>query len=137
MRLVATLLLTAIFLACDITRPMCACPPATTTFRVYGTVIDANGSPIAGATLAARASADARCDSYPEQFEPILSRVDEPGAFSALLRSGSQPALRCLRLASYRTLPGTSDSAVVAGLLVTFKMDHERPDSLGLVITIR
>ena len=125
-----------LILSCTPTEP-CACPPATSIFRVHGKVRDYDHLPVAGALLAARAPADDGCAaSDAETFEVFPSRTDQAGAFDATLRSFHRPRQCCLRFSVYRGSPGSSDSVVLATLVVTFRSDREQPDSLGLVIRL-
>lgn len=133
-RLRAALLGAAVFLACTPTAP-CACPPATTTFVLFGNVVHADDQPAPRARLAAHAARDAGCSWATAEDELIMSNLaDDAGAFRALLRSTFGPARRCVRIVAYAGEPGTSDSTVIDGLILSFKLD--RPDSLGVLLRL-
>jgi hypothetical protein len=72
------------------------------------------------------------------QFDAVASDADPPGAsadaagrFRTQVFSVFGPATRCLRVSAF----GPAGSASVESLLVTFRLT--RPDSVGLVLTLR
>lgn len=126
----------AILLACTPTEP-CACPPSTSLLTVYGSIRRADLQPAAGALVSAFAWRDGQCaqgNAELVSLDPI--RSDEAGAFRGLLRSITAPGTRCLRLVAYASEPATSDSVVATDLIVQFRIDRERPDSLGVALRL-
>ena len=120
-----------VLLACTPTEP-CACPPATSLFRVFGRGFTANGTPAPDATIAGYA-ADMDCASPQwESLDAVPSGTAADGTFRSTLRSIGGPAVRCLRLVAYAASPGSSDSTVTPNLIVSFRIDRQTPDSLGV-----
>lgn len=125
----------ALFVACLPTQP-CACPPTTSLFVVYGSLLRANGEPVAqGSLRAVAAPSDACVFEHAETLDVYPIRADDAGKFRSLLRSlFGDTRTRCLRLVAYGPPPDLSDSVVAPDLLVRFRMDREPPDSLGVVL---
>ena len=130
----------ALLLSCTPTEP-CACPPARTSFILYGEVRTADGVPAAGAALQyllARPSGTTEDPGLLCQFdaaigdaEPAGASADATGRFRTRVFSAFGPATRCLRVSAF----GPAGSAHVEDLLVSFSLT--RPDSVGLVLTLR
>ena len=133
----------ALGVACSPTEP-CACPPSRTHALFFGAVHNPAGGAVPGATVRLIASApgtaaescDFRAAAEPLEATPPAIRTDARGEFRADAYSGSGPAVRCVRVTAYAGTPGASDSARVDGLLVNFRRDRERPDSVGLVVVL-
>lgn len=126
-------------LACVPTEPMCACPPARTHFVVFGEVRQA-GAGVGDARLrvtAARPNGASPCDTArgPEELASEV-RAGADGRFRADVYSVFGSGLRCLRVAARAGPAGARDSAAIEGLLVRFRHQGERPDSLGLILTL-
>src|SRR5688500_10118552 len=128
----------AIVLCCTPTEP-CACPPARTSLILYGEVRTADGAPAVGAALqyilapAAGPAGAPVCqfDAALGDAEPDGASADVAGRFRTQVFSVSAPATRCLRVSAF----GPAGSADVVDLLVPFQLT--RPDSVGLVLTLR
>jgi hypothetical protein len=132
----------ALLLACTPTEP-CACPPARTTLLVYGEVRTASGGPAASAVVRYLLAqpAGATSTANPCEFDPATSdaepaevRADAAGRFRSQVYSIFSPATRCLRVTAHAA-GAAAESASVDGLLVPFRFS--RPDSIGLVVTLR
>ena len=129
----------ALLLACTPTEP-CACPPARTSVVLYGDVRTADGAPAAGAALQyvlARPNGGSNAGGLCV-FDPARNDADPPGAsadadgrFRTQLFSVFGPGTRCLRV----TASTAAGSAHVEGVVVPFR--QTRPDSIGLVLTLR
>ena len=128
----------AVVLACTPTEP-CACPPARTSVILYGEVRTADGLPAAGAALQyvlsvpAPAAGGKLCEVDPTRndAEPTAASADAAGRFRTQIFSGFGPATRCVHV----TASAAAGSARVEGILVAFR--QTRPDSVGLVLTLR
>ena len=126
-------------IACFPSAP-CACPPATSLFRVYGTVLLEAGSPAVNATVAATAPWNSDCSGTDrEELQPTMtkdSRTGPDGAFDVTFRSVSGLTSRCLRLVAYAGAPGASDSVVVPDMVVQFRYDRLIPDSVAVELRL-
>jgi hypothetical protein len=130
----------ALLLSCTPTEP-CACPPARTSLVLYGEVRTADGAPAAGATLQyliARPNGAAggngslcQFDAATNDADPAGASSDAAGRFRTQVFSVSAPDTHCLRVSAF----GPAGSAQVEDLIVFFRLT--RPDSLGLVLTLR
>ena len=129
----------AVLLACAPTEP-CACPPARTSIIVYGEVRMADGSPATDAMMQyvlalppGGPNGQGICELDPAEndAEPSTALVDGTGRFRTQVFSYFAPATRCLRV----TASAAAGVATVEGMLVPFRVT--RPDSVGLVLTLR
>jgi hypothetical protein len=123
-------------LACFPTEP-CACPPSTALFTRFGSVHDADGQPVAGASIVGTSWRGTACGTGPADLlvaDPIRSNAS--GAFRGHLRSLFEPGFRCLRLVAFVTEPGVSDSASIPDVTVYFRIDREPSDSLGVLVQL-
>ena len=128
----------ALLLSCTPTEP-CACPPALTRALVYGWVRTSAGAPSPSAFVRVDVAPDTGCAALrtsPERTEWEQSSADAAGAFRLEARSVYGPRLHCVRVTAFRGRPGTSDSARVEGLILNFRGTRERPDSIGVVLTL-
>jgi hypothetical protein len=129
----------AVLLACMPTEP-CACPPARTSVVLYGEVRTAEGAPAAGAALqyllalpAGAPGGEGLCEFDPvrNDADPTGASADAAGRFRTQIFSLFGPATRCLQVAA----SAAAGTAGVEALLVPFR--QARPDSVGLVLTLR
>ncbi len=119
-------------LSCAITDP-CACPPAVTSFLLYGET-PAAGQPGARSTAVVRENYSAGC-ADPASPSLIVSdpvSIAADGSYRAVLLSAHAPGPRCLRVAFYAGAPGLSDSLVVTTAAVSFTLGAAPTDSLRL-----
>ena len=133
----------AVLLACTPTEP-CACPPARTSLVVYGEVRTAVGNPAASAVVrfllapptvgVPAMGSSCAFDPATNVADPAQVRTDAAGRFRSTVYSIYGPATRCLRVTASADGSGP-ESASVDGLLVSFQ--HPRPDSVGVVVTLR
>lgn len=135
LRIATCSLIAALLVACLPTQP-CACPPTTSIFVVYGSLLRAGGEPVAqGSLRAIAARTDACVFEQAEIIDVYPMRADDAGKFRSLLRSYfGDTRTRCLRLVAYGPPPDLTDSVVAPDLVVQFRRDREPPDSLGLVL---
>ena len=127
----------ALLLACTPTEP-CACTSPRTSVILYGEVRTAQGAPAAGAALQyvlsiRRFDGADLCEFDPARndAEPTGAIADVVGRFRTQIMSDFSPAIRCLQV----TASSAAGSARLDGLLVAFR--PTRPDSVGLVLTLR
>jgi hypothetical protein len=135
LRIATSGFIAALLVACLPTQP-CACPPTTSLFLVFGSLLRGNEEAVAqGSLRAIAAPTDACVFEHAETLDVYPVRADDAGKFRSLLRSYyGDTRTRCLRLVAYRPPPAESDSVVAPDLLVRFRMDRHPPDSLGLVL---
>ena len=127
----------ALLLSCLPTDP-CACPPATTRALVYGWVRTSAGNPSPSASVRLDVSPDTGCAVLraPLAFAEATGVTGSVGTFRLQAISGDRPRHHCVQVTAFRGQPGMSDSARVGGLIVYFRAEQERPDSLGVVLTL-
>jgi hypothetical protein len=125
LRIATSGLIAALLVACLPTQP-CACPPTTSVFVVYGSLLRADGEPVAQGSLRAIAARTDACVFDQAEIIDVYPMRADAGKFRSLLRSYfGDTRTRCLRLVAYGPPPD---------LVVQFRRDREPPDSLGLVL---
>jgi hypothetical protein len=107
---------------------------------LYGEVRTPDGAPVAGAALqyvlarpAGGSEGGGLCEFDPARndADPTEASADAAGRFRTQIFSVLGPATRCLQV----TASAAAGSARVDGVLVAFR--QTRPDSVGLVLTLR
>lgn len=131
----------ALLLSCLPTEP-CACTPRPQgSLAVFGVVQRADGAAVASAQILFSASplaGTAVCEGLGpasrEDLGPVVVAGPD-GRFRSVLYTFAAPGPRCLRAVAFAGPVNASDSGVVDGLIVQFR-DSDRPDSLGVQLTI-
>lgn len=124
----AVLAIPLLLLSC---RPVCACLPPRGFAAVAGTVHDAAGAPVQGATILVRQNVDERCIFPDTGHRPgftVDTTADAGGRFSVGLEAFFD-SRQCIRVRAFRGEPHVTDSATAADFVLTFREKGERVDT--------
>jgi hypothetical protein len=131
--LMAGLVVVTIGLGCDFVEPVCACMPPYFGALVAGTVVNASGQPVPGASIYMVGLPSGRTFLAPETAAEYMPKTGADGAFIAQVTGDREG--EPLELHANVYLSSGSVAAVKAGTAV-FHMNRFGPDTVKVSIVL-
>ena len=120
-----------LMVACPWPITVCACSPSPTAAIVAGTVTRANAEPVAHAHVRATARRYGCADTNFVSFNAgEITQANEHGTYRLQLSATERSDSACVTIIAYATALFSSDSAVVADVIVRLRPSNQTQDSV-------